>query len=100
MVVSTDGAVSGRRASCAAEIGAFALAGDRASGLLEPGGMVTFEVDNPSVPGVIEGSHRPPGFARIPKDALEIAHVFVEPIRSSFRFGLEGRRQACPGQTA
>lgn len=38
--------------------------------------MVTLEVDNPSVPGVIEGSYHPPGFARIPKDALEVARRF------------------------
>ena len=65
-----------QRYALAAEISAVALAGDLANGVLKPGDMVTLEVGNLGVPGVIDGSYRPPGFARIPKGALEVARRF------------------------
>lgn len=50
-----------QRYALAAEIRAVALAGDLANSIIELGDMVTLEVDNASVPGVVEGSYRLPG---------------------------------------
>lgn len=102
VVISTDGAVSGRRAACAAVIAAngrilaqesrslpglqgyvlaaevmgVALAARLAGRVLDEGESVILEVDNPYVPGVIDGSYRPPGLHRIPADGLQAARDF------------------------
>lgn len=111
LVISTDGAVSGRRAACAAviatdgrviveaarslrglqgyalaaEVAAVALAARLAEGVLEAGEAVTLELDNPSVPRVIDGSYRPPRLQRIPRDALATARAFCDRYRVTFR---------------
>ncbi len=102
VVISTDGAVSGRRAACAAvitvnsrilaqesralaglqgyvlaaEVMGVALAARLAGRVLEKSEPVALEVDNPSIPGVIDGSYRPPGLHRIPPDGLQAARDF------------------------
>lgn len=111
LVVSTDGAVSGHRAACAAvvtlngrvirekasslrgpdgyvlaaEIAAVALAGRLVGPILTEGEAVTLEVDNPYLPRVLEGSYRPPGFDRIPSKALLAARAFCERYRVTVR---------------
>ena len=120
VVISTDGAVSGRRAACAAviaidgrvieekshslhglqgyalaaEVAAVALAARLARWVLGEGEDVILEVDNPNVPGVIDGSYRPPGFNRIPTEALAAARAFRDRYRVSFRVL---RRNSTPG---
>jgi hypothetical protein len=120
LVISTDGAVSGRRAACAAviaindrvieeaarslrdlqgyalaaEVAAVALAARLAGRVLEEGEAVTLEVDNPSVPRVIAGSYRPPQLNRIPRDALAAARAFCERYQVTFRVL---RRNSTPG---
>jgi hypothetical protein len=102
IVVSSDGAVSGQRAACAAvvtiggrvlaqgsrsiahgqgytlgaEIAGVALGARLAEALLVEDQPVIFEVDNPSVPAVIAGRYQPPGFRRIPAAALAAARDF------------------------
>lgn len=102
VIISTDGAVSGRRAACAAvialdgrllaeesralshlqgyalaaEVAGVALAARLAERLLEGDAAVTLEVDNPGVPSVIVGTYRPPGMHRIPADDLTRARRF------------------------
>jgi len=111
VLISTDGAVSGRRAACAAviamnsrlmaedsralsglqgyalgaEVAGVALAAQLASRVLEGDEAVTLEIDNPSVPSVIDGSYRPPGLHRIPPDALKTARDFCGRHRVIFK---------------
>lgn len=107
VLISTDGAVSGRRAviavnrrllaeesralsglqgyALAAEVASVALAGRLANRVLEGDEAVTLEVDNPSVPSVIDGSYRPPGLHRIPPDALKTARDFCRRHRVIFK---------------
>ncbi len=111
VLISTDGAVSGRRAACAAviamngrvlaeesrtllglqgyalaaEVAGVALAARLADHVLEGNEAVALEVDNPSVPGVIDGSYRPPGLYRIPPDVLKTARDFCGRRRITFR---------------
>ena len=101
IIVSVDGACSGKRAACAAvlciggrvvaeksrtvpgaegyvlaaEIAGVALAAaliERADTGDKP---VIIEIDNPVVPRVLRGDYRPPGFRRIPKQLLEQAEA-------------------------
>ena len=120
LVISTDGAVSGRRAACAAviaingrvieeqtrslrglqgyalaaEVAAVGLAARLAGRVLEEGEVVTLEVDNPSVPRVIDGTYRPPQLSRIPTDALAAARAFCDRYQVTFRVL---RRNSTPG---
>ena len=103
LVVSVDGACSGRRCACAAilmcngrivaeasqsvplaggyvlgaEIAAVALAAQ----LADHGGdtvAITIETDNPMVPRVIAQGYRPPQSKRIPSRPLAIASAFAQ----------------------
>lgn len=120
LVISTDGAVSGRRAACAAviaingrvieegsrslrglhgyalaaEIVAVALAARLAGRVLVEGEVVTLEVDNPYVPRVVDGSYRPPRLNWIPSDALAAVRAFCGRYRVTFRVL---RRNSTPG---
>jgi hypothetical protein len=111
VIISTDGAVSGRRAACAAviavndrllaeesralsglqgyalaaEVAGVALAARLAKRALEGDEAVTLEVDNPGVPSVIDGSYRPPGLHRIPPEALKTARDFCRRHRVIFK---------------
>ena len=111
LVVSTDGAVSGRKAACAAvvtdngrvideearklrglhgyvlaaEIAAVALAARLVGRMLDEGQAVTLEVDNPYVPRVLNGSYRPAGLNRIPAEALAAARTFCDQYEVTFR---------------
>lgn len=120
VVISTDGAVSGKRAACAAvialnsrvieekaralsglhgyvlaaEVAAVALASQLAKPVLGEGETVILEVDNPYVPRVIDGSYRPPGFNHISAVALAEARAFRDRYRVTFRVL---RRNSTPG---
>jgi len=120
VVISTDGAVSGRRAACAAVIAAdgrvvaegsrrlfrlhgyvlaaevmgVALGARLAEPLLTDREPVLLEVDNPSIPGVIDSSYRPPGLRRIPSEALETVREFCCDHPVTFRVL---RRNSTPG---
>lgn len=101
IVVSVDGACSGKRATCAAVLcvgervvaekcwtmpaaGGYALAAEIAGVVLaatliervDAGERpIIIEVDNPVVPRVLRGDYRPPGFRRIPRQLLEKAEA-------------------------
>ena len=120
VVISTDGAVSGRRAACAAvvsvdgrvvaessrrlfrvhgyvlaaEVMGVALGIRLAEPILSDREAVVLEVDNPSIPGVIDSSYRPPGLRRIPTGALEAVREFCCKHPASFHVL---RRNATPG---
>ena len=120
IVISTDGACSGRRAACAAvltidgrvvekksrtvphvqgyalaaEIAGVALAAALIERAVATDSPVTVEVDNPLVPRVLRGDYRPPGFRRIPRHVRESAEALCW--RKSIRFSVL-RRNSTPG---
>lgn len=105
-ILSIDGACSGKRAACAAvlsidgtivaeasrslpEVDGYVLAAEIAGVALGKALLgretdlheVIIETDNPDVPRVIEGDHRPKQFTRIPPAVLEAARQ----LRGSYR---------------
>jgi hypothetical protein len=120
IVISTDGACSGRRAACAAvltfggrvvaeksrtvpHVQGYALAAEiagvaLAAALIERAGAderpLVVEVDNPLVPRVLRGEYRPPGFRRIPRRLRESAEALCW--HQSVRFSVL-RRNSTPG---
>jgi hypothetical protein len=108
IVLSVDGACSGKKAACAAvrsiegeivaersryiaRIDNYALAAEiagvgLAARLMQDGdeGDVIVEVDNPDVPRVIREGYRPSQFDRIPPAVLESAIAFDRSVRPIF----------------
>ncbi len=120
VVISTDGACSGRRAACAAvltidgrivaeksravphalgyalaaEIAGAALAAALIERAVATDSPVTVEIDNPLVPRVLRGEYRPPGFRRSPRRLRESAEALCW--HQSVRFSVL-RRNSTPG---
>lgn len=109
ILLSVDGACSGRKAACAAvltvgdkvvaertrsvsDVEGYALAAEIAAvglcadllGDLEDGSVVV-EVDNPDVPRVLREGYRPKQFARIPPKVLEAALAFDRSVTPAYR---------------
>ena len=109
ILLSVDGACSGRKAACAAvltigdkvvaersqsvsDVQGYALAAEIAAvglcaGLLEDlhDGPVVVETDNPDVPRVLRDGYRPKQFARIPLKVLETAFAFDRSMNPAYR---------------
>ena len=109
LVISVDGACSGRRCACAAvlmqdgcvlaeasrnlpQAGGYVLGAEiagvsLAARLVEPGDEVSIivETDNPDVPRVIERGYRPRQAARLPAGALAEAIAFAHHYSVAFR---------------
>jgi hypothetical protein len=102
VVISVDGACSGKRCTCAAcvtrngrvvaessrrlpEVDGYVLAAEIAAVALaarlaareDAAAMFVIETDNPDVPRVIEGAYRPKQAERIPADLLASARDFA-----------------------
>ena len=110
LVISVDGACSGRRCACSAvlmqdgrvlaegsrnlpQAGGYVLGAEiagvsLAARLVQPGdgsGSIIVETDNPDVPRVIEQGYRPRQAARLPADALAEAIAFAHRYSVAFR---------------
>ncbi len=109
ILLSVDGACSGKKAACAAvltvggkvvaersrsvaNLESYALAVELAAvglcarllGDLDEGPIVV-EVDNPDVPRVLREGYRPKQFARIPPKVLEAAIAFDRSVNPDYR---------------
>lgn len=109
VLLSVDGACSGKKAACAAvltigdrvvaehsrsvsDVEGYALAAEIAAvGLCSHllgdlgDGPVVVEVDNPDVPRVLREGYRPKQFARIPPKVLEAAIAFDRLVNPAYR---------------
>ena len=109
LIISIDGACSGKRAACAAvcarggrvvseesrflpavdgyvlaaELGGVALAMELIASDTEPG-TITLESDNPDVPRVIRNGYRSRQAARIPQNILDAAIEFHRKLRPHY----------------